>query len=147
MAPDLTQSIRDALIASAEITAQLPAYLGSFPIFTRRPIPDDSPLPCIIVSQDIGLGEEDGIRDFRPIIHRDVAVYHSNELPANYRLTDTIAQAVRRLFNRQRFSLTLPAGWTLTDVQAEVPIAVEVEQDKITGRVVQLSIRVATLAD
>jgi hypothetical protein len=147
MAPDLTQSIRDALIADAEITGQLPAYLGSFPIFTRRPVPNDVPLPLVIVSQDISLGEEDGIRDFRPIIHRDVAVYHSNELPANYRQVDVIAQSVRRLFNRQRFSLTLPTGWTLTDIQAEVPIAVEVEEDKITGRVVQLSIRVALLDD
>lgn len=149
MAPDLTLAVYNAIIGSAEITANLPAYLGSFPVFTRRPIPADNPppFPLIIVSQNITLTEEDGIRDFRPIILRDVAVYHSNELPANYRLTDTIAQSVRRLFHRQRNSISPPTGWSVTDIQAEVPVAVELDQDQATARVVQLNIRVARLDD
>lgn len=149
MAPDLTVPIYNAILANAEITANLPAYLGSFPVFTRRPIPADNPppFPLIIISQNITLGEEDGIRDFRPIIVRDVAVYHSNELPANYRLTDTIAQSVRRLFHRQRNSITPPVGWSVTDIQADLPVALELDQDQATARVVQLNIKVAALDD
>lgn len=149
MAPDLTLAIYNAILGSAEITANLPAYKGSFPVFTRRPIPADDPppFPLIIVSQNITLSEDDGIRDFRPIIVRDVAIYHSNELPANYRLTDVIAQSVRRLFHRQRNSLAPPAGWSVVDIQAEVPIALELDQDQATARIVQLNIRVAALDD
>ena len=149
MAPDLTLAIYNAIIGNTDITGNLPAYLGSFPVFTRRPIPADNPppYPLIIVSQNITLSEDDGIRDFRPIIVRDVAVYHSNELPANYRLADVIAQHVRRLFHRQRHSISPPAGWSVVDIQAEVPIALELEQDQTTARVVQLNIRVAALDD
>lgn len=149
MAPDLTIPIYNAILGNAAITANLPTYLGSFPIFTRRPIPADNPppFPLIIVSQDITLSEDDGIRDFRPIIVRDIAVYHSNELPANYRLADVIAQSVRRLFHRNRLSIVPPPGWSVTDIQAELPVAIELDQNQTTARVVQLNIRVAALDD
>ena len=99
----------------------------------------------LVVSMDITIRDEDGVNDFSPMIVRDVAVYHTNELPDNYRLVDTIAQGVRRLFHRQRNSITVP-GWTVSDIQASIPVNVSVEQDKITGRVVELSVRTARLA-
>jgi hypothetical protein len=145
-APDLTIPIRDALLAATTVTALLPTYLGAPPIFTRRPVPGDAPYPNIVISKDITLTDQDGVNDYRPNILRDIAVYHSNEDPANYRLVDTIALAVWRLFHRQRPSLTV-TGWGVVDIQAAVPVVVEADGSKITGRVVQLMILVARAVD
>lgn len=140
-APDLTEPIRDALIANAAITSQLPVYLDSFPIFTRRPVPVGAPYPCIVISKDIGVTDEDGISDTRSIIVRDIAVYNTNEPAAAYHAVDPIALEVRRMFHRQS-PLVVP-DWSVTLITATGPIDVRLEQDKLTGRVIQLTVRVA----
>ena len=144
-APDLTVPIRSALLGDADVISALPAYLGSYPIFTRRPVPVDAPFPCIVISQDITLNEQDGIGDYRSEIQRDVAVYHTNELPANGEVIDAIAQAVRRTFHRRRNSLTV-SGWSVVSVQASVPIDASSDSDQRVGVVVQLVVLVAALA-
>lgn len=141
-APDLTIPIRDALLAATAVTSLLPAYLDSFPIFTRRPVPADTPYPCIVVSQDITITDQDGVNDYRPFITRDISVYHSNENAANYRLAQTIALAVWRVFNERRHSITVP-DWGVANITALTPIEVNVEAVKITGRVVQLQVLMA----
>lgn len=140
-APDLTLAIRDAIVAETAVTSLLSAYLGSFPVFTRRPVPDDTPYPCIVISKNISLSEEDGLNDFRPVIARDVAVYNRNEPAANYHDIDAIASAIRDMFHRQQ-PLTVP-DWSVTLILASGPIDFRLEQEKLTGRVVQLMIRVA----
>lgn len=140
---DLSIPLRTAIIGSATITAMLPAYNDSFPVFTRRPTPPDAPYPMIVVSQDITLGDEDGINFYAPLIRRDVAVYHSNELPENYRLADDIGYAVRDLFHRRRHVFTVD-DWDVVRVLAAVPIPVELPQLQVTGRIVQLSVLLAS---
>ena len=141
-APDLTEPIRTALLADADVIANLPAYRGTYPIFTIRPVPADTPYPCIVVSQDIALSDEDGVNDYRPSVQRDIAVYHSNETPVNRHTVDTIAQAVRRTFHRQRNSLTV-SGWGVVRVQASVPTRVPLDSDQLFGCVVQLLVLLA----
>ncbi len=141
-APDITIPVRDALLAAVAVTSLLPAYLGSYPVFTRRPVPADTPYPCLLVSQDIVLNDRDGINDYRPFILRDIAVYHTNEAAANYRLTMQIALAVWRTFNERRYSITVP-DWDVVDVTALAPVSFDVEASKIAGRVVQLQVLVA----
>ena len=141
-APDLTVPIRTALLGDANIISGLPAYLNSYPIFTRRPVPVDAPFPCIVISQDITLNEEDGIGDYRSEIQRDIAVYHTNELPANGAVIEAIAQAVRRTFHRRRNSLTV-SGWSVVRIQASVPIDASSDSDQRVGAVVQLVVLLA----
>lgn len=139
-APDLTVPIRNALLANPLVTDRLPAYLGGFPIFTRRPVPADSPYPNIIVSQDITLGDQDGVNDYRPDILRDVAVYHTSEDPEHDHEIDAIALAVWRMFNRQRYVLSV-VDWDVASIRAATPIPFEIGD--ILARVVQLQILVA----
>lgn len=140
-APDLSEPLRAALLASSAITSQLPSYLGSFPIFTRRPVPEGAPYPCIVISQDISVNDEDGIYDFRPALLRDIAIYHLNEPAENYRVVDALARDVRTLFHRQQ-PLTVP-GWSVTDIRCTGPTDSRVEADKLTGRIVQVTVRAA----
>lgn len=141
-APDLTEPIRMALIGSASIMGLLPSYLGAPAVFTKRPVPGDAPYPMVVISDDITNREQDGISDFRPLIVRDIAVYHTNEQASNFRSIDDIAQFIRTLFHRQRSSMTV-TDWNVVDVQASVPFFVQFQQDQITGRIVQLSVLMA----
>lgn len=142
--PDLTQEIRGALLAESTVTDLLPAYQGSFPIFTRRPVPVDVTYPCLVISKNITVEDEDGVNDFRPIITRDIAAYHTNEPASNYQALDALADAVRAMFHRKRpFTID---GWGVTLITCRGPIEQRLEADKLTGRVVMLTVRVAQLA-
>jgi hypothetical protein len=143
-APDLTTPIRAAIVADASVTSLLPAYQGSFPVFTRRPVPDLAPYPMIVISKDITVSDEDGVNDDRPAIVRDVAVYGMNEPAERYHELDVIARAIRGMFHRKS-PLTLSDGWTVTLITATGPTDFRLENDKQTGRVVQLTVRVARL--
>jgi hypothetical protein len=107
-------------------------------------VPNDAPYPCIVVSQDITLNDEDGIKDYRSLVQRDIAIYHTNEKPDNEHVVETIGQAVRRTFHRQRQALSV-SGWSVARIQASVPIEVPLESDQHVGCVVQLSVLLAAL--
>lgn len=139
MIADLAASIRNAIIGQSAIVAQLSAYAGGYPVFTRRPVPDGAPYPMVVVSPDVTATDLDGINDYRPVQIRDVAVYGHNDLPASYRQVETIARAVRELFHRQQDSMTV-SGWTVTQIVASGPRAAPVDDEKTVGRVVELTI-------
>lgn len=150
MIPDLAAPIRAALVGETDITDLLPAYLGSYPVFTRRPVPDDAPYPMIVVSPDIGDtvtqqaggSSGDGVRDFRPALERDVVVYGKNEPAQNYRDVETIARAVRALFHRARTSISV-SGWAVVQVTATAPRAAPTDDEQTVGRVVTLTVQLA----
>jgi hypothetical protein len=142
MSANLAQPILTALRASGAITAQLTAYMGSFPIFTRRPAPTDAPYPMIMVSPDISVSDLDGINDFRPQQQRDITVYGQNDTPAKYRVVEAMAYQIRDLFHRQRRAL-LVAGWSVTDIRAIGPIPAPTDDEQTVGRLVSLTIQLA----
>lgn len=137
---DLAVSLRAALVADTTIAGLLPTYMGSKPVFTRRPAPSDAPFPIIMVSPDIALGDEDGVSDSRPLIVRDIAVYGRNSTPDAYRDVEAIAYRVRDLFHRNRFAIA-PSGWRVTDIRATGPIPAPTDDEDLVGRVVALTIR------
>jgi hypothetical protein len=50
---DITQPIREGLMADAGIVTALPVYGGNGrTIFSRRPVPSDAPYPMIVISPD-----------------------------------------------------------------------------------------------
>lgn len=141
-APDITEPVRDALLANATLTGQLPTYNGSPTIFTRRPVPAEARYPMVVVSKDINIIDEDGIFDWRPVITRDIAVYHTNEKDSNYALVALLAFTIRSMFHRQRAAIVVP-GWGITQILATGPIDNRIDQDNLAGSVVQLAVRVA----
>lgn len=137
---DLSTAIRAALVADATIAGLLPVWMGSRPVFTRRPAPSGAVFPMIMVSPDVALTDEDGVDDSRPLIIRDLAVYGRNSTPEDYRDVEAIAYRARDLFHRQRFAIATP-GWRVIDIRASGPIPAPTDDEQIVGRVVTLTVR------
>lgn len=145
MSHDLSAPVRAALVGAGVVTAALSAYLGSYPVFTRVPVPDDAPYPMIVVHAQFGAGDEDGVDDLRPIAVRDVTVYGRNDTAEHYRAVESLAYAVWELFHRQRASLSVP-GWSVVDVRAQQPRPAPVDDEEIIARRVELTVRLARAA-
>jgi len=114
--PDLSVPLREAIVSSAEITALLPAYKGSYPVFTRRPIPADAPSPRLVISPNLATTHEDGICDIRVRVEREI--YISGENDADWQRVDQIARKLVALFHRKRQNLSLQDGWRVTNILA-----------------------------
>lgn len=142
MSADLSIPLRDALIGASAITSALPAFNGSFPIFTRRPAPVNAPYPMILISPDVTVTEEDGITDNRPVQQRDIAVYGQNETAEKYRAVETLAYSVYDLFHRNRHAIDVP-GWHVVLITAQGPMPAPVDDYQNVARVIPLMIRLA----
>lgn len=141
---DVSTALRTAIIGASAITTELDAYAGSFPVFTRRPVPDDAPGVVIIVSPDITQSDEDGLSDARPVIIRDISAYGPNDAPANYRKVERIGYALRALFHRLPASISV-SGWGVARIEVQGPIPAPTDDEQTVGRMVTLAIRLATL--
>lgn len=139
---ELAEPIRTAIVGNAGITTNLPSYLGSFTVFTRRPVPADALYPMIVISSGLQMGEADGLTDQRPMHVRDVIVYGSNEEAVNYRLVETLAESVKDLFHRLWRSITVP-GWKVVEIVASGPAPAPTDDEQTVGRMVELAITLA----
>jgi len=142
--PELETPLRTALVGVSGITTRLSAYKGSFPVFTRRPVPSDAPYPMIIVSPDIVKDDDDGLSDSRPIITRDISVYGQNDKADKYDNVQAIGRLIHDLFHRKRGAITVP-GWNVTSITAHGPIPAPVDDDQTVARMVTLSIQLSSL--
>ncbi len=142
MSQDLSAPIRTAIIGDATVTAELAAYKGSFPVFTRNPIPEDAKLPIVIVSSGMGMNNEDGVNDERPVLVRDVMVYGHNDTAEHYRQVDTIAFAIKDIFHRAWRSITV-VGWKVVQIIATEPSPAPVDDDNTVGRRIELTVTLA----
>lgn len=139
---DLSEPLRTAVIGESTITNELAAYKGSFPVFTRRPVPDDAVYPMIVISSGMQAGEFDGLTDQRPVLVRDVLVYGSNETAAKYRQVEAIANTVWSLFNRGWQSI-LVSGWKVVEIIASGPSPAPTDDEQTVGRRIELTITLA----
>lgn len=121
MTPDLLVPVRNAIIGSTEITDRLPTYLGGYPVFTRIPVPNDTPFPFMTILQ-VGETNDDGVRDFRSTVDMQVTAWGENN-PDTVRLLVVVGLLVYQLFHRQRLSLTVP-DWSVTQITALGPVEV-----------------------
>lgn len=142
MMPDLSEPVRDALIAAAAITSELPVYQGSYPIFTRVPVPDDAEYPLIVVGAQVQAGSEDGVSDERPVVVRDITVYGENTTAAKYRAVERAAHAIHAIFHRRRGSIIVP-DWAVMNVTAVGPAPAPVDNEQTVGRRVSVTFRLA----
>ena len=139
---NLSVPIRVAVIDA--VGGSLPAYQGSSPVFTRRPVPVGAPFPMVVISSNISLIDEDGIDDRRSIITRDVITYGRNDTPESYRLVEEIAYMLRNAFHRNRQSLSVvDDDWSVVDVRASGPHPAPTDDEQTVGRLVGLTVRLA----
>lgn len=145
MSADLLPALRAAIAAHAAVTSELAAYAASYPIFTRRPIPDDAPALVVIIGPVIESGRADGIDDQRPILTHDISVYGPNGAAGTqdaYRAVERIAFAIQQLFHRRPEEVQV-AGWQTIDVTARGPSPAPVDDEQTVGRRVEVTSRLA----
>lgn len=145
MSLDLAQPIRDSLLATDDVVNSLPAYVGGYPIFTRRPVPADAPYPMVVISSDVNIMDNDGVDDRRPIVIRDIITYGRNDSPEDYRTVEEIAYAVRTNFHGNRTSIDASPEYGVIDVIARGPRPAPTDDEQTVGRLVELTIRLAKL--
>jgi hypothetical protein len=138
--PDLSIPIRSAIVANQSIMSNMPDYANGDAVFTRRPTPIGAPYPMIVIGPDIGDMDIGGLNDQRLKIKRDIAVYSTNDTPDNYRLTETIAFAVRTLFHRNRTAITV-TGWRVVNIWAKGPMMTPVQnEDEFVARTIEITV-------
>lgn len=135
--------LRTALIDSDPIATRLEQYEGEPAVFTRRPVPDGATYPLIVVSPDIAISDEDGLKSRRPVVLRDLVAY--GEQPDQYRVVEELGYLIRALFHRQKFSVIVP-GYRVVDIVARGPQIAPTDDERHLARIVALRIRLQDLA-
>ncbi len=134
--------LRAAILGNSAVTANLAPYMGSYAIFTRRPVPADAPYPMVIISE-VTMTDEDGVNTIRPVCVVDLVVYGTQGAPNtsadHYRKVDAMARELRSMFHRQR-PITV-AGYSVTQITASGPSPAPADDDQHVGRRVTLTIR------
>lgn len=138
---DLSEPIRDAILSSSDITSLLDSYKSSYPVFTRRPVPDDAPPIVIVISQDVTSDYQDGINDFRPVIVRDVVVFGPNEPASQFRRVQQIARHIHSLFHHSRHVLNVQ-DWTTVLIIATGPVSLP-QDDQTVAEAVTIQVTLA----
>lgn len=144
---ELDAPLRLAIMALTDITDMLGTYKGEPSVFTRRPLPSEATYPMVAVSPNIARGDADALTTRRPIVMRDLIVYgysirETAELGQvdQYREVEQIAEMLYQGFHRNKDYLFVD-GYHVIDVVATGPIPAPVENVRLIGRVVTLTIR------
>ncbi len=148
MSLDLAPALREAIIGNIAITALLSTWEGEPAVFTRRPTPADAIYPLIQISPDISVVDRDMLVEQIPVIRRDIAVYgDQGPVPdvGQYRIVEQIAYLLRKQFHRKRLSISA-SGYNVIDIVAHGPMTAPVDDEKLVGRAVLLTIRAQDLA-
>lgn len=139
-ASDLGLPLQTALLAAIGITTLLPAYLGSFPVFLRRPVPTKAPYPMIVISPDVSQRDSDSLNGSRVMLVRDIVTYGQNNTPGQYVAIENIARLVSDLFHRQKDAISV-ANWHVTDITCMGPIPAPTDNDNTVARLVEVTVR------
>lgn len=144
---DLESSLRLAVMAMTDVTDLLGTYVGEPSVFTRRPTPGEATYPMVLISPNIIKGDQDALITRRPVVMRDVTVfgYTTRETPElgqvdQYREVELAAELLYEGFHRNKDFLFVN-GYHVVDVVAAGPIPAPVENVRLIGRVVTLTIR------
>lgn len=138
MSLNLAGPIRIAMLAEPSIAGLLSIFRGEPAIATRRPLPAGMGRPCIAVSPDVTVTDEDALNSPRPVVVRDIIAY--GDQPDDYRVIEDLGYAMRDFFHRNRFSI-VPDGYAVIDIVARGPFPAPTDSEKTVARMVSLTIR------
>lgn len=140
--PNLDKTIREAILADAQIVALLGTWQSVGSVHTRRPAPSGAGKPIIMISGDISITDEDSLTSEHPVIVKDVICY--GDQPLSYRDVEEVGALLRVLFHRKRHLLSLE-GWHIIDVTVTGPFIAPTDDDKTCARGVTLTIKLLDL--
>lgn len=142
---DTTVALRAAILNDPDIAPKLATWQGSPAIFTRLPIPEDAPFPCVVIPFEAATLDQDFLTSDLTVQVRDIMVYGNIASPGTdedqTRTVDSIARALRKLFHRNRAALGNTA-FHVVDIVVNGPRPAPVDDDKTVGRMVTLNMRI-----
>jgi len=120
--PDLDAPLRAAILNDSSITALLPTYKNSHPVFTKRPVRKDTTAPYIVIHQNNNLTHDDGVNDQRITVDKELTIYDAaNPPPEGWRKIDQIGRLIAARFHRRPRNLVLStadaAHWKVIDIR------------------------------
>lgn len=137
--------MRAAILANPYITSRLAEWQGSSAVLTRTPVPEDVSFPCVVIPFNSVTTDQDGLTDQRTVIVRDIMVYGDIAAPGSpmdhVRTVDEIAYELRKMFHRNKASL-VNTPFHVIDIVVNGPRPAPVDDDKTTGRMVTLNMRI-----
>lgn len=138
MSVDIGTSLRTALVNSADVTSRVGAWMDSYSIHTRIPVPDTAPYPMIVIQAPSAFTDEDALASLRDVVVRTVATYGT--VSEHYRVVEQLGYIVRDLFHRNPSVLTV-AGHRVYGLSASGPIVVPSAVEGYVGRAVTVTAR------
>lgn len=142
---DLSAPLRLALLGDAMVCALIGQWKGEPAVHTRRPLPSDTPYPCIGVSPEISVADQDTLRSRFPIVSRDVIAYGQLGAPGasadadDYRAVTDLGFLIRQLFHRRKEAIVVP-GFSVVQIVATGPMPAPTDDPKHVARAVLLRI-------
>lgn len=142
---DVGPSIRSAILSNSYITSRLSTWQGSPAVLTRLPVPEGVDFPCIAIPFNAATMDQDFLDSEMTVIVRDVMVYGNIAAPGtsedHTRKVDEIANSLRDLFHRKKRALG-NTSFHVVDIVVSGPRPAPVDDDKTTGRMVTLTMRI-----
>lgn len=139
---NLGKTIRQAILDDQDIVALLGSWQGIASVHTRRPAPSEAGFPLIIISSDISITDEDGLRSDRPIIVKDIICYGPQ--PLSYREVEEVGWLLRILFHKKRHLLSLES-WHIVDISVSGPFVAPTDSETFCARGVTLTVRLQNI--
>lgn len=141
---DLLGPLRSSIMDDPLTIDGLGEWKGEPAVFTRRPVPDDAPMPLILIEAALPISDMDGLNSDRPVAVHDIKIYGQKGAPGSEqdqtRTVERLGFALRRLFHRNRFSVQ-GDGFYAIDVSARGPGVAPTDDEQTVGRYVTVTIR------
>lgn len=137
----LSEALRTALLANDDVTRCLGEYIGEPAVIVRDRTPSQVPSKVLYISPNIGDSNRDGLATYQAMILRQISIYGDQK---DAPLIERCADAVRLMFHRKPFSLSIP-DFKVLSLMASQPVSAPVSDVNKFGRMIGLSIEIHQL--
>lgn len=136
---DVAPALRAAILGNSYIMSRVTS------VITRLPVPDGTVFPCVVIPFNSVTTDQDALVNKRTVIMRDIMVYGNIAAAGtsedHTRRVDEVAFELRKLFHRNKRAL-VNTSYHVIDIVVEGPRPAPVSDNKTTGRMVTLTLRI-----
>lgn len=142
MSLDLSAPLYAAVTGDSTISNLLGLFGADPSVHTRRPVPEGAAYPMVVITQSVGISDEDWIDTEFPVVVSDVIAYGEND--SQYRTIVDLGFLLRDLFHRKKDSITVD-GHSVLEIRVSGPIPAPTSDFKHVARAITLTTRLQKL--
>lgn len=136
---DVAPALRAAILANSYIMSRVTG------VITRVPVPENATFPLVVIPFNSVTTDQDALVERRTVIMRDIMVYGNIAAAGtdedHTRRVDEVAFELRRMFHRNKRALS-NTPYHVIDIVVSGPRPAPVDDNKTTGRMVTLTLRI-----